>query len=345
LQATQADIRQYEDTYDVGWDVIRKRRLRRMQQMGIVSDDVSLPPRQPDVVPPWNLWSKPLEPVLGPKANRNSKWPWADRSLQQVYGPGEVGRAVAWSSLARQQQQFQARKMQIHAAMIDRMDHAIGRVLAQIKQMNARENTVVLFMSDNGASAEMLVRGDGHDQDASMGSAESYLCLGPGWSTAANTPFRLHKHWVHYGGTASPLIVNWPAGLDSSVAGELRHTPSHLIDIVPTLLDLAGHAPQPRRANGPSLPGRSLVPTFAKDQRIDRPYLFYSHAGHRALRVDDWKVVSRKRRDRWELYNLTQDPNELNNLAEQHPMLRQRLTERWKRLSEKFRDQATAKAP
>ena len=131
---------------------------------------------------------------------------------------------MPWNGLSDEQKRFQAVKMAIHAAMIDRMDRDIGRVLEQLKAMHALNHTVVFFVSDNGASAEQIIRGDGHDVTAAPGSAKTFLCLGPGWSTAANTPLRLHKSWVHEGGIASPLIVCWPDGIRA--AGELRHTPA-----------------------------------------------------------------------------------------------------------------------
>ena len=125
----------------------------------------------------------------------------------------------------------------------------------------------------------MMVRGDGHDPAAPAGSAKSHLCLGPGWSSAANTPFRLHKYWTHEGGISTPLIVRWPAGF--AARGELRHSPGHLVDIVPTLLELAG-VPAPETFDGarrPPLPGRSLVPAFAADVTIPHPPIFFSHEG------------------------------------------------------------------
>ena len=128
--------------------------------------------------------------------------------------------------------------MAIHAAMVDRMDREIGRVLDQLRAMGALDNTLILFLSDNGASAEIMVRDDGHDPSAPPGSAASHLCLGPGWSTVANTPFRRHKTWVHEGGISTPLIVHWPQGI--AARGELRHDPGHVIDLVPTILEAAG---------------------------------------------------------------------------------------------------------
>jgi arylsulfatase len=113
--------------------------------------------------------------------------------------------------------------------------------------MGALENTIVMFASDNGASAEFLNRVDKHDPSAEPGSGGSFLCLGPGSSTAANTPFRLHKSWVHEGGISTPLIVHWPKGIRAK--GELRHAVGHVIDIVPTVLELAG-AQSPQEWNG-----------------------------------------------------------------------------------------------
>ncbi len=132
---------------------------------------------------------------------------------------------MAWKDLTEEQKRFQATKMAIHAAMIDRMDREIGRVLDQVKAMGAAENTVVFFVSDNGASAEQIIRGDMHDPSAAPGSAKSYLCLGPGWSSSANTPFRLHKSWVHEGGISSPLIVQWPAGIAGTWGTASRSVP------------------------------------------------------------------------------------------------------------------------
>src|SRR5262249_48727249 len=143
--------------------------------------------------------------------------------------------------LTTEQQLFQAGKMAVHAAMVDRTDRDIGRVLAQLKAMGALDNTLVLFLSDNGASAEIMVRGDGHDPKAEPGSGATYLSIGRGWSSMCITPFRRHKTWVHEGGIATPLIVSWPKGITSK--GELRHTPGHLIDFVPTIMELVGSKP------------------------------------------------------------------------------------------------------
>ena len=139
--------------------------------------------------------------------------------------------------------------MAIHAAMVDRMDREIGRVLDQLRTMGVFDDTLIFFLSDNGASAEIMVRDDGHDPAAPAGSSATHLCLGPGWSTVANTPFRRHKTWVHEGGISTPLIVHWPKGI--SARGELRRDPGHVIDLVPTIRELAGTAPTRIRAGPP----------------------------------------------------------------------------------------------
>ena len=206
LHALQEDIDHYKDRFSEGWDAARERRFQRMRRMGLVNCELS--PLEPGERPPWST---------------------PDKELFDKIGPGEVTRAVAWSTLTPEQKKFQRTKMAIHAAMITRMDREIGRVVEQLRRMNQLDNTVILFLSDNGASAEQIIRGDGHDASAAPGSGASYLCLGPGWASASNTPFRLHKSYVHEGGIASPLIVHWPAGIREK--GALRHDPCHFIDV------------------------------------------------------------------------------------------------------------------
>jgi arylsulfatase len=232
--------------------------------------------------------------------------------------------------------------MAIHAAMIDRMDREIGRVLDQLKAMGAFDNTVVMFASDNGASAEFLNRGDRHDPAAAPGSGGSFLCLGPGWSTVGNTPFRLHKSWVHEGGISTPFIVHWPKGL--SARGELRHTPGHVIDVVPTVLELAGAKPEPAGTGpdaAPPLPGRSLVPALAKDVPVPRDFLYFHHENNRALRIGDWKLVSKRpRTNDYALYDLARDRIEQVDLAARETNRVAEMARRWQEIETTFRTQA-----
>ncbi len=318
LQALPEDIAKYRDRYLEGWDVIREQRWKRQREMGLVNGALS--ERDLTGVPHWNL---------------------KEEQLKRQIDSGEVARAVAWKELTAGEKRHQATKMAIHAAMIDRMDREIGRVIGQLKTMGAYENTVILFASDNGASAEQINRGDRHDPAAPPGSGGSFLCLGPGWSTAANTPMRLHKSWVHEGGIATPLIVHWPAGIRAR--GELRHDVGHVIDFVPTLLDLAGGTAGDawNGVKAPPLPGRSLAPAFARNHSVPREFLYFNHDNNHALRLGDWKLVARRPdTNTWELYDLGRDRGETVNLAAREPERARTMAAKWQAAEREFRAQA-----
>lgn len=312
LQALADDIARYRQRYQVGWNAIQAERGERLLALGLVRH---MPPS--------------METELGP--------PYAFQDLAAQLGPGEVLRPVAWDELSDAQQQLQAAKMAIHAAMIDCMDREIGRVIEQLKQMEALDDTLVLFLSDNGASAEIMVRGEGHDQNAAPGSAETFLCLGPGWSSAANTPFRRHKTWVHEGGISTPLVAHWPRGI--AARGELRHTPGHAVDIWPTVLELAGAEEPVTDGDGPPRPGHSLVDVFRADQPERPVEIWWLHDGHRALRSGDWKIVANKE-EPWELYDLSVDRGETSDLASQHPERVREMEAIWTARVEEFSKQA-----
>jgi arylsulfatase len=320
LHAPAEDIARYRDKYGVGWDEVRQARWRRQKAMGLASGE--LPPLEKDIGPPY-------------------KFPEALKTL----GTGEIDRPLPWKELTAEQQGFQATKMAIHAAMVDRMDREIGRVLQQVREMGAWENTLVVFLSDNGASAEIMVRDDGHDPKAEPGSAATHLCLGPGWSSAANTPFRRHKTWVHEGGICTPLVVHWPKGI--AARGELRHQPAHVIDFVPTVLELAGGKPATtwKGAAVPPSPGRSLVPALGKDVAVDRDCLWWLHENNRAVRVGDWKLVAAGASGPWELYDLKADRCEAHNVAERHPDKVRDLEQVWQRNFDAIRTLAMRDAP
>ena len=320
LQAPAADIARYRDVYRQDWETVRERRWQRMKAMGIVN--CALPVMERDIGPPYHF----------------------PAALEKL-GTNEVNRPWPWRELTAGQREFQSAKMAVHAAMIDRMDREIGRVLEQIKTMGAFDNTLILFLSDNGASAEIMVRGDGHDPTAAPGSAATFLCLGPGWSSVANTPLRRHKTWVHEGGIATPLIVHWPKGI--AARGELRHNPGHLIDLAPTLIELAG-GQWPRAWDGqpvPPPPGKSLVPVFTKDGAVSHDRLWWRHEGNRALRVGDWKLVAAGTNAAWELYNLRTDRGEMNDLAAHRPGQVRKLAKVWDQQWEEIRALAQKDLP
>jgi arylsulfatase len=312
LHAPPEDVARYREMYSAGWDAVRRERFRRMTDMGIVSH--GLPALERDVGPPYHF----------PEA------------LEQL-GAGEISRPRPWLELTAEQRAFQAAKMAVHAAMVDRMDREIGRVLDQLRAMGAFDNTLIMFLSDNGASAEIMVRDDGHDPAAEPGSAASHLCLGPGWSGAANTPLRRHKTWVHEGGISTPFIVHWAAGF--TARGELRRTPGHVVDLVPTVLDVAGGGRLPSW-NGqpvPPPPGTSLAALFDRDSGVVREYLWWQHEGNRAVRVGDWKLVAAGNEAPWELYDLSIDRGESRNLAGERPEKAAELEKVWKERLEEFR--------
>ena len=303
LHALPEDIEKYKDRYQRGWDELRPERHQRLKALGIVDDSLS-----------------PIERDLGP---RN----YVAEAMEQL-GPDEVAYPLPWSSLTDAQQAFQARKMAIHAAMVDRMDHEIGRILEQLKRMGVFDNTLIFFASDNGASSELNTRGK-HDSTAEMGSVDTYLSLGPGFSTFSNTPFRKHKSYTHEGGIATPLIVHWPEGI--SARGELRRAPTHIIDVVPTVMDILG-TNKPTHYEGltlPEIPGISFVDTFAEEVSLPRENLWWYHEGHRAIRVGDWKLVA-SGDGLWELYDLAEDRTETTDLATRFPERVEALAAAWR---------------
>lgn len=316
LHALQEDIDRYRDEYLEGWDVVRKRRWERLKELGIVDSTL-----------------REMDSALTPR--------YFKPEFLEELGPGEVKHAVAWETLTSEQKRFQATKMAIHAAMVDRMDQEIGRVLDQLREMGELENTVVFFLSDNGADATLLIRGDRHDPAAPPGSAASYLTLGPGWATASNSPFHRHKIWTHEGGISTPLIVHWPRGLEAR--GELRHAAGHVTDLTPTVLELASAKPTDtwNGAKPPPLPGRSLVPAIKSDAPTGRELVFFHHEGNRALRVGDWKIVSASEEmGVWELYDLSKDRGETMNLAAKHPDRVREMAARWEALEAEYRAQS-----
>lgn len=329
LHALPEDIARYRDRYLKGWEALREERHARQQKLGIRVAELS-----------------PLEEDVGP--------PYAFPDQIAILGPGELNRPLPWKDLTQEQQRFQATKMAIHAAMIDRMDREIGRVLDQLRSMDSFENTFICFLSDNGASAEIMVRGDGHDPLAAPGSAETYLCLGPGFSSAANTPFRRHKTWVHEGGTSTPFIAHWPNGIMAK--NKFRSSVAHVIDIAPTIVDLAGVEVEVDGA--PPMSGRSLKAALNSDGASVHEELWFYHEGNRALRQGDWKLIhsnasrsfpwkpeaadGEKSDDAdWHLYNLVTDRAEQQDLSKAHPERVKAMAVRWEDLRSQFLSQAT----
>ncbi|MEW6303392.1 MAG: arylsulfatase [Verrucomicrobiota bacterium] len=246
--------------------------------------------------------------------------------------------ADAWKDVPAAEKDEWDLRMAVHAAMIDCMDQGIGRVLDAIKKIGAQQNTLVLFLSDNGASAEFLDSwpnpGRGHKPGSLTGTRESHRCIEIGWANAANTPFRENKMWTHEGGISTPLIAHWPAGIPAK--GKLTHSVGHLIDLMPTCLEVAGvkfPSTFQNRALTP-LEGKSLGPIFKGGVGEPRT-LAWEHEGNRAIRQGDWKLVAPFRGD-WELYNLATDRTEVNNLASAQPARVRELASLWQQWADRI---------
>jgi arylsulfatase A-like enzyme len=296
LHAHEEDIAKYKGRFDAGWDVLRKERLQRLVELGIIDRQWALSDRDPQI----KSWEE----------TENKDW--------------------------------EVRRMEVYAAMIDRMDQGIGRIFSAVKELGQWENTLILFLSDNGPDTEHLrdsyigdrVRNGksifgtaknrdgrhvryGNTPDILSGPDDSYTSYGIRWANLSNTPFRLYKRWVHEGGIATPFIVHWPNGIKDR--GELRHQPAQLPDVMATLLNVAG-VDYPESYQGriiPPLEGFSMLPTF-ENKPHQREVLYWEHEGNRAVRMGKWKLVSDYPGE-WELYDMEEDRTELNNLAVKYP--------------------------
>ena len=306
LHAFPEDIAKYEGKYDAGYEPIRQARYKKALEQGVIDSNA----KYTDTVGNWDTVP-------------DKKW--------------------------------EAANMEVYAAMVDRMDQGIGKIIQSLKNQGQYENTLILYMQDNGGCQEAYGRntkgplverkakGEAMAADEIQydmtpkksrngypmrrghvmpGPADTAIGYGLNWANVSNTPFRMYKHYVHEGGISTPLIAHWPAGIKAK--NQLRHTPSHLIDIMSTCVDLA-------KANYPSefkekaisaMEGKSLVPVF-EGKELQREYLLWEHEGNRALRIGDWKIVAKGKHGqndvKWELYDLSKDRSEVNDLAKQNP--------------------------
>jgi arylsulfatase len=260
-------------------------------------------------------------------------------------------------------QEWEARCMEVYAAMIDCMDQGIGRIVAQLKKDGQLENTLIFFLQDNGGCAEQMGRNPNRAEsptplkpfgpddlqpkiwppmqtrdgrwvrtgpDVMPGPPDTYVAYGRGWANVSNTPFREYKHWMHEGGISTPLIVHWPAGIASRRHGQLEKQPGHLIDIMASCLDVAGVA-YPKEFAGEQIKppqGVSLVPALRGRSINRRQPIFWEHEGNRALREGKWKLVAKENQP-WELYDMEQDRSELNDLAVANPRKVKELAAKW----------------
>lgn len=327
MHAPANEVAKYKGRYDKGWDVIREERYTRMKSMGLVKENWALTERDPSV----KAWDEEIE----------------DRD-------------------------WEIANMEVYAAMVDIMDQGIGQIISALDAKGELDNTLIFFLQDNGACAEDLgwygpqpadedlipmkpgelqtksipeITRDGQPvrvmKDAWPGPSNGYTAYGPTWANASNTPFREYKHWVHEGGIATPLIIHWPSKIKDG--GKYFHKPAHLIDIMATCVDAAGVS-YPSTYNGKMIKpmeGVSLLSAI-EENGIDQRAIYWEHEGNRAVRMDQWKLVSKAAKDpsiwdetetlvidNWELFNMELDRTETNNIAGDYPEIVEQLSKMW----------------
>ncbi|TDQ36578.1 arylsulfatase [Aureibacillus halotolerans] len=304
LQAPKEEIDKYEKLYEQGWDHIREKRLARMKELGVVDKETILPPRA-------EYWNR-------------------DRDIH--------GQNPAWDDIDRDRKRDLARRMAIYAAMVDRMDQNIGRVIEDLKERGELENTLILFCSDNGACAEWDPLGFDDWRTTSnklhreadldrMGDPSSYHSYGSGWANVSSTPLSMYKHYAHEGGISTPLIVHWPKHVQRK--GDIDHRPSHFIDVMATLVDIT-KADYPTHYRGNDIhpmEGESMLPSFSGESQEERT-LCFEHEEHCAIRQGKWKLVKIKEFE-WALYNIDEDRTELHDLANNFPEKVEHLKREW----------------
>lgn len=240
----------------------------------------------------------------------------------------------AWEEVDEEERKVWDRRMAVYAAMVDRMDRGIGRIVGALSETGALENTLVLFLSDNGASAEGVLQRGLHDPDVPIGLRGSYQGYKEPWANASNTPFRWYKSWIHEGGIATPLIAHWPRGVQAP--GGIVRSFGHVVDIMATFCELA-EVPYPDTFGGRAvkpLVGKSLVPFLEGRPRQGHEAFFWEHFGDRGVRQGRWKLVYGRRVGEWELYDMERDPTEMHDLADEHPERVDQLKARWQEWAE-----------
>ncbi len=292
LQAFEDDIAKYRGKYRKGWDALRKERLARQKELGLIGKHLELSPKT-EGIPDWD-------------------------------------------TIDEKKQDEMDLKMAIYAAMVDRVDQNIGRLLAHLKKAGTYEDTLILFLSDNGGCQEGGMLGRGEFYDIEKRNQQPSNSYGEAWANASNTPFRLYKHYNHEGGTSTPFFMHWPSKIQPRK--DWYRTPAQLIDVVPTLLDVAG-ATYPETYKGNkihSLDGLSLRPAF-EGKAFDRGApIFIEHENNASMREGDWKLVGKGvaepqgvNRSKWELYNIAKDRTETTNLASAMPEKVKEMADKW----------------
>ena len=305
LHAPENEIEKYRGKFSAGWDELRKKRLKRMKKLGVIDQSVQLSPRHSKV----------------------SAW------------KNETHRA------------WQERRMEVYAAQVTIMDRVIGEVIEHLRKSGQLANTLTFFTIDNGGCHVEYPpdrKGDylpektrdgrpmkpGNLTHIMPGPEITYQSYGYGWANLSNTPYRLFKQYDHEGGIHTPMIAHWPKKIKTK--GSTNQTLSHLVDLVPTIIEATGITPPETSAGKKRIAwdGRSILPALFGKKQADPAVLFFHHARGKAIRTGNWKLVlnkDQKKRAKWELYDLSMDPNELNDLAERNPEKAHELAKLWQK--------------
>ncbi len=301
LQARPEDIAKYRGTYMKGWDIIREERLERLKKYGLIADNVQLSPPSSNIN----------------KYRGHSKGNEEIRAKIPLYRP--------WDSLSEQEKDEMDLEMSVYAAMIDRMDQNIGRLMNYLDEKGIADNTIVIYLSDNGSCPYDSNR----DFDFPPGVAEGFRTLSAAWANAGNTPFKYFKQYGHEGGANTQFILRWPKQIEP---GQTTHQTGHIVDIAPTLLEAAGiqYPTQLGEIHPQPLQGSSLMPILEGKERQEPDFYISGWTDKfRMFRQKEWKIV-KLNGENWELYNLKEDPTEIKDLAAKNPKKLDELVKNYK---------------
>jgi arylsulfatase A-like enzyme len=239
----------------------------------------------------------------------------------------------AWNTRTKPQQERFDQIMAVYAAMVECLDRSMGRLVEGLKQRGELDNTLIVFLSDNGGNAESGPHG--LTQGEPIGGPFSRVMLGMNWATLANTPFRRYKHFTHEGGISSPFIAHWPEGIPAERRGKIEKQPGHVVDLMATAVDLAS-AKYPKEFKGNAIipmQGVSLRPALEGKSLHRKTPIFWEHEGNKAVRDGKWKLTQKWHGD-WELYDLEADRTEQHNVIRDHADLAERMQTAWKKWAE-----------
>ena len=239
-----------------------------------------------------------------------------------------------WEQIPNDQKKRSDFRMAVYAAQVYSIDENVGKIIAALEEKNQMENTLIIFLSDNGACAEPYSEfGGGAFEDVNNPNKGGVISIGRGWANLCNTPFRRYKNSPYEGGIATPFIAHWPKGISSDLEGEFVGDVAHITDIMPTIANFTG-AEYPQEYKGNfifDLAGTSFASVFSGMKRSASEFLFFEHENNCAVRSGEWKIISRFGDFDWELYNVVEDRNELHDVASKHPEIVKKLAEAWRK--------------